>query len=103
MNTPASLKAGIDRLYRAAEKANRDPTTIDIAFVWFMPPEWSTKTDADGQRQMFTGSADAMLQDAAAFAAVGVKHLIVYAQQPTIEATLDVQQRFAQDVVRKLT
>jgi hypothetical protein len=44
-----------------------------------------------------------MLQDAASFAAVGVKHLIVYAQQPTIEATLDVQQRFAQDVVRKLT
>jgi hypothetical protein len=27
--------------------------------------------------------------------------LIVYAQQPTIEATLDVQQRFAEDVVRK--
>ena len=42
-----------------------------------------------------------MLEDAAAFAAVGVRHLIVYAQQPTIEATLDVQQRFAEDVVRK--
>jgi len=103
MNTPALLKAGIDRLHRAAEKAGRDPTSIDIAYVWFMPPRWTAKTNAEGQRQMFTGSADAMLEDAAAFRAVGVRHLIVYAQQPTIEATLDVQQRFAEDVVRKST
>ena len=101
MNTPSLLKAGIDRLHRAAEKARRDPTSIDIAYVWFMPPRWTAKTVADGQRQMFTGSADDMLEDAAAFRAVGVKHLIVYLQQPTIEATLDVQQRFAEDVVRK--
>jgi probable F420-dependent oxidoreductase len=101
MNTPSLLKAGIDRLHRAAEKAGRDPASIDIAYVWFMPPRWTAKTDADGNRQMFTGSADDMLADAAAFRAAGVRHLIVYAQQPTIEATLDVQQRFAEDVVRK--
>jgi probable F420-dependent oxidoreductase len=103
MNTPASLKAGIDRLHHAAERAGRDPGSIDIAYVWFMPPRWTAKIDAEGKRQIFTGSADDMLQDAAAFRAVGVKHLIVYAQQPTIEATLDVQQRFAEDVVRKST
>jgi probable F420-dependent oxidoreductase len=103
LNTPALLKAGIDRLHRAAEKADRDPATIDIAYVWFMPPRWTAKTNPDGTRQMFTGTADDLLEDAAAFAAVGVRHLIVYAQQPTIQATLDVQQRFAEDVVRKLT
>jgi probable F420-dependent oxidoreductase len=101
LNTPALLKTGIERLHRAAEKVGRDPSSIDIAYVWFMPPRWIAKTGEDGQRQMFTGGADDMLEDAAAFAAVGVKHLIVYAQQPTIEATLDVQQRFAEDVVRK--
>jgi probable F420-dependent oxidoreductase len=103
MDTPATLKAGIDRLHRAAEKAGRDPSSIDIAYVWFKPPSWTALTNPDGQRQMFTGSADAMLQDAADFAGIGVNHLIVYAQQPTIEATLDVQQHFAEDVVRKLT
>jgi probable F420-dependent oxidoreductase len=103
MNTPTLLKAGIERLHRAADKAGRDPASIDLAYVWFMPPRWTTKTNAEGQRQMFTGNADDMLEDAAAFAAVGVKHLIVYTQQPTIEATLDVQQRFAEDVVRKST
>ncbi len=101
LNSPALLKTGIDRLHRAAEKVGRDPASIDIAYVWFMPPRWLAKTEVDGQRRLFTGSGDDMLEDAAAFAAVGVKHLIVYAQQPTIEATLDVQQRFAEDVVRK--
>ncbi|HBK08961.1 MAG TPA: hypothetical protein DDZ81_24410 [Acetobacteraceae bacterium] len=101
LDTPAKLKEGIARLHRAAEKIGRDPASIDIAYVWFKPPQWTPVTNAEGQRQMFTGTADDMLEDAAAFAAVGVKHLIVYAQQPTIEATLDVQQRFAEDVVRK--
>ena len=45
---------------------------------------------------------DAMLQDAADFRAVGVNHLIVYLQRPTIEQTLDTQQRFAEDVVGKI-
>ena len=103
LNTPALMQAGIGRLHRAAEQAGRDPASIDIAYVWFMPPSWTAIKEPEGERQMFTGSADDMLADAAAFAAIGVKHLIVYAQQPTIQATLDVQQRFAEDVVRKST
>ncbi|HVZ06542.1 TIGR03619 family F420-dependent LLM class oxidoreductase [Rhodopila sp.] len=101
LNTPDRLKAGIGRLHQAAEKVGRDPATIDIAYVWFMPPSWTQKTNEDGSRRLFTGSTDAMLQDAAAFKAVGVQHLIVYLQQPTIEKTLELQQRFAEDVVRK--
>jgi len=101
LNTPAKLKAGIDRLHQAAEKIGRDPGSIDIAYVWFMPPNWSARTNEDGSRRLFTGGADDMLADAAAFREVGVDHLIVYAQQPTIEKTLEVQQRFAEDVVSK--
>ena len=101
LNTPAKLKAGIDRLHQAAEKAGRDPASIDIGYVWFMPPSWTERTNDDGSRRLFTGTSDDMLADAAAFRAVGVKHLIVYLQQPTIEQTLELQQRFAEDVVRK--
>lgn len=101
LNTPVKLKAGIDRLHRAAEKHGRDPASIDIAYVWFMPPSWTERQHPDGGRQMFTGSPDAMLEDAAAFKAVGVNHMIVYLQRPTIEQTLETQQRFAEDVVRK--
>ncbi len=101
LNTPPKLKAGIERMHRAAEKFGRDPTGIDVAFVWFRPPGAAVVLDADGNRQMFTGGADAMCDDAAAFAAVGVKHLIVYLQAPTLDETLEAQQRFAEDVVRK--
>ena len=67
LNTPAKLKAGIDRLHQAAEKLGRDPGSIDIAYVWFMPPSWTERTNEDGSRRLFTGSDDAMLEDAAAF------------------------------------
>ena len=52
---------------------------------------------------MFTGSADDMQADAAALREAGARHVIVYLQRPTIEETLDVMQRFAEDVVRKVT
>ena len=100
LDTPEKLRGGIDRLRRAAEKAGRDPGSIDIAYIWFKPPSWDAIATADGARQMFTGGRDAMLEDAAAFEKIGVKHMIVYQQQPTIEHTLDVQQRFAEDVVQ---
>jgi probable F420-dependent oxidoreductase len=102
LNTPDRLKAGIGRMHRAVEKAGRDPASIDIAYVWFMPPGGKARPGPDGAgRQMFTGSGDDMLEDAAALKAIGVKHLIVYPQRATIEQTLETQQRFAEDVVRK--
>ena len=100
LDTPAKLAEGINRLHKACEKVGRDPTSLDIAYVWFKPPSWTAIQAPDGSRQCFTGSRSEMLEDAAAFAAAGVRHLIIYAQQPTIEGTLDVQQRFAEDVVR---
>ena len=101
LNTPARLQEGVQRLHRAAEKAARDPASIDIAYVWFMPPSWTPREGPDGGRQMFSGSADDMLADAAALAAVGVKHVIVYLQRRTIEETLETTQRFAEEVISK--
>ena len=101
LNTPGKLKAGVERMHRAVEKAGRDPNSIEIAYVWFMPPSWKARPGPDGGRQMFTGSGDDMLEDVAAMKAIGVDHCIFYLQRPTIEQTLDLQQRFAEDVIRK--
>ena len=103
LNTPERLKGGIERMHRSAERHGRDPASIDIAYVWFMPPTWTARSLPEGGRQMFSGSADDMLEDAAALNALGVNHLIVYPQRPTIEQTLDVLRRFAEDVVRKIS
>jgi hypothetical protein len=43
-----------------------------------------------------------MVEDAQALAAAGVRHLSRVLQAPTIEETLDRQQRFAEDVVLKM-
>ena len=101
LNTPARLREGVVRLHQTAEKAGRDPASIDIAYVWFMPPNWTAQPGPDGGRQMFSGSAADMLEDAAALEAAGVRHVIVYLQRPTIEETLDVTQRFAEEVISK--
>lgn len=102
LNTPDRLRDGIAALHRVAEKAGRDPATIDIGYVWFQPPAWKQRTGPDGGRQLFSGSADAMLEDAAALRAAGARHVIVYLQRPGIAQTLEVTQRFAEDVVRKV-
>jgi probable F420-dependent oxidoreductase len=101
LNTPERLKGGIERMHRAAEKHGRDPASIDIAYIFFAPPSWKPRELPDGGRQMFSGSSDDMLADAAALQAVGVNHLIVYLQRPTIEQTLDVLRQFGEEVVRK--
>jgi hypothetical protein len=42
-----------------------------------------------------------MLADAAALQQAGARHVILYAQRPTIGETLEVIQRFGEEVVRK--
>lgn len=101
LNTPDRLQAGIGNLHRAADKAKRDPTTIDVGYLWFGPPVFTAQRDAEGARQLFSGSSADMLADAAALEKAGARHAILYLQRPTIEETLDVMQRFAEEVIHK--
>jgi len=100
LNTPERLKAGIDGLHRVSEKAGRDPRSIDVGYLWFGPPMWTAQQGPDG-RQLFSGSSSDMLADAVALEKVGAWHVILYLQRPTIEETLEVIQRFGEEVVRK--
>ncbi len=94
-DTPARLRAGIDRLARAAEAESRDPGAIGVALLWFKPPQWTARKTPDGAREMFTGSADDMCEDVAALDKAGLDHLIVLPQAPSIEETLENLHRFA--------
>ena len=100
LNTPARLREGIAGLHRVAEKAGRDPGTIDVGYLWFGPPVWTAQQGPDG-RQLFSGHSSDMLADAAALEKAGARHVILYLQRPTIEETLEVIQRFGEEVVRK--
>jgi hypothetical protein len=50
---------------------------------------------------LFSGTGADMLADAAALEQAGARHTILYLQRSTIEETLDVMQRFAEEVIRK--
>ncbi|HEY6431472.1 MAG TPA: LLM class F420-dependent oxidoreductase [Acetobacteraceae bacterium] len=99
LDTPDRMRAGIQRLHRAAEKEHRDPASIDIAYLWFKPVSWSAQTSPNGARIPFTGSTAQMIDDAAGLARAGVRHLIVLLTAPTREETLERLQRFAEDVM----
>jgi len=100
LNTPDRLRDGVAGLHRVAEKAGRDPGSIDVGYLWFGPPVWDAQQGPDG-RQLFSGGASDMLADAAALQQAGARHVILYLQRPTIEETLEVLQRFGEEVVRK--
>lgn len=97
-DTPARLRAGVDRLARAAEAQKRDSGAIEVALLWFKPPQWTARETPDGARQMFTGSGDDMRGDVAALEEAGLDHLIVLPQAPSIEETLENLHRFAEAV-----
>ena len=102
LNTVQRLREGISGMRQVVAQAGRDPSTIDIAYVWFLPPQWTAQRTPDGERQMFTGTASDLRGDAVALASIGVKHCIVYLQCPTIEQTLELQQHFAEDVIDRM-
>jgi probable F420-dependent oxidoreductase len=100
LNTPERLKNGVDGMRRVVEKAGRDPTSVDVGYLWFLPPNETAQTGPDGERQLFTGAIADWQEDAAAMAEAGARHVILYLQRPTIEETLDVMQRVSEAVVR---
>jgi probable F420-dependent oxidoreductase len=99
LDTPDRVRAGIQRLHRAADKEGRDPASIDIAYLWFKPVSWLAQSSPHGARIPFTGSTAQMIDDASGLARAGVRHLIVLLTAPTREETLDRMQRFAEDVM----
>ena len=102
LDTPERMKAGIERLARAAEKERRDPASIDIAYLWFKPVSWTEQVGPDKRRVPFTGSSAQMTEDADGLRRVGVKHLVVLLAGPSFEETMDRMQRFAEEVMSAL-
>ncbi len=99
LDTLPRLAQGIERLRRTAEAAGRDPASIDIAYLWFKPVTWSEQSASGGGRVLFAGSSEQMVEDASALARIGVRHLVVLLQAPTLAETLERLQRFAEDVI----
>ncbi len=102
-DTPARFAKGIATLGEVAEKAGRDPKSIDIALIVQGPFDWVEHKNNDGTaRRMFTGSSQQMVEDAKALSDIGVRHVALRLGGDTITEAVERVQRFGEDVIGKM-
>jgi alkanesulfonate monooxygenase SsuD/methylene tetrahydromethanopterin reductase-like flavin-dependent oxidoreductase (luciferase family) len=89
----------VERLHRYAEEVNRDPATIDLAFSAGWYDEHTERPGPEGGRLSFTGSPEQISADIRAFGDVGVEHLILNLQGPSLQETQERMRHFAVEVV----
>jgi probable F420-dependent oxidoreductase len=101
LDTVARFAQGCDGLRVVAEKHNRDPQSIGLAFFanWF--DENKTLEARNGERHILTGSAEQVAEDIRGLADLGVRDLTLNFQRDTLARSLDSMQHFA-EVIRPL-
>ena len=99
LDTPEAFAAALADVRRHAEAAGRDPASVDVAV--FAPGYrlGAPHHDAGGGRVTFTGSAEQIAQDARAFRATGLKHLVIGFESADLQESLDRIESFAKDVI----
>jgi alkanesulfonate monooxygenase SsuD/methylene tetrahydromethanopterin reductase-like flavin-dependent oxidoreductase (luciferase family) len=98
LRTPEQLSLAVERLRQYAEAGDRDPATIDLAFSAGWYDEHTAGIAADGGRLSLTGSPEQVSADINAFAEVGVRHMMLNFQGPTLEETQDRMGYFANEI-----
>jgi probable F420-dependent oxidoreductase len=99
LDTPAAFATALADVRRNAEAASRDPMTLDVSL--FAPGYnlGAPQKSRDGQRIMFTGSAEEIAADARAYGAAGVKHIVIGLESNNLQDYLDRVEGFAKEVV----
>ena len=101
LDTLPRYKARLDRLKAEAEKVGRDFATLTLAYnpPWYRGP--CEPVMVDGDRKLFTGSADDMKEDIAALEALGVEHLMLSFEGKDRAMTLDRLQAFGDEYIAR--
>ena len=82
-----------------AEKVGRDPASISLAYnsTWYTGP--SGAVDIEGERRLFTGGTDAVKEDLAALAEIGVETFMFRFAGKTLSETEDAMSAFAESYI----
>ena len=99
LGTPVAFAAALADVRRHAEAAGRDPNGMDVAMF---APGYSLgapQKGKDGRRMAFTGSAQEIAEDARAYGALGVKHIVIGLESNDLREHLDRVEGFAKEVV----
>ena len=98
MNTRSRLRAGLARFRGFAEKAGRDPATVQVAMRVLIGPSARPRRMIDGEAEMFTGGAADYVEDIRLLAELGLAAADVRLFAPG----LDAMRRFRDEVMAKV-
>ena len=102
LNTTTRYSQALERLYSIADEHNRDPASIQLAY-W---AHWSNDGEpiilSDGQRHLFTGSADQIVEDIGVFRELGVQHLFFNFQREDISSSVRCMEAFVDQILSQL-
>ena len=101
LDTLPRLEAGIARLRRLTAETGRDPARVGVVFrvkqhAHALPPA------SDGNRRLFSGSIDDVLEDIRAVRAIGVTGLDFDFEQTAADAAIGAMQQFRREVLDRL-
>jgi probable F420-dependent oxidoreductase len=101
LDTLPRLEAGIGRLRRMTEAAGRDPAAVGVVFrvkryAFGSPPA------SDGNRRLFSGTIDAVLEDIHALQRLGVTALDFDFEGRDAAKAIDDMHRFRQGVMGRI-
>jgi probable F420-dependent oxidoreductase len=95
--TPAELTASLDELKRMTEAEGRDFDALTISFKAPVYDRGAAPAGAD--RRSFTGSAEQIAEDVAAYETLGVSELIFDFRSDSLAESLERMEKFAADVI----
>ena len=103
LDTPARFAAGVERVRAAAEKIDRDPAEIGLAFsaTWYR--EDLSRQNDEGERFILTGSDEQIAEDVAALRDLGATRLMFNFLRPSLEETVAAIDRFRENVMERLS
>ena len=93
---PEELAQNIAYLRHHAERAGRDPMSIDVSMK---APLYDASSDDADSRRRFSGPPEAVLEDIDTYANLGVTHLIFDFRSPDPAETEDRMSHFADEVM----
>ena len=99
LDTPARYGAAVGKLRKHAEEVGRDPADILLAYNVLWYDESEARRLPDGGRRAFTGSRQEVADDIRCFEEIGVRHIVLNLQAPTLAETIGRMERFASEVV----
>ncbi len=99
LNTITLLKSRIVDLHEMAEKHDRDPSSIGLAYFCNAFNETAPAVTLDGgERHLLTGPAEAIAEDIDALAQLGFTDLVMNFQRDNLDGTLHSMDHFCNEI-----